>query len=1071
MSIKERINEYITEIRCKQTGNYAIITKGIFLKDLTGIIGSIDLEKLIQNKLGYFMDTINSNRTIYTYEEFLLLKNFMIDQFSSIIVLSNNIFIEQYPVELMCSEETKTLLIDHFRESEIIDDDKPESTASVELASVFIGLKEYNGLLIGAYCEDMSSTSNKIVEKNLFDTAVKDIQKAEIITESYYDLIDESDYICFVCNSEKQQGVANICIKNYTGDLYRLIEHLKVFSANVIGEDNLRIVTYKVEKKEINYSQDFKSIMEKYWGYPSFRDLSVYDMSKLDEGEKEVLRISQERIVSDLVEQAENCNHGKSFRDIFVTAPTGAGKSVMFQIPAIYLAEKYDLLTIVISPLIGLMNDQVKNLEMKNYKYAETINSDISPIIKESIIEKVNSSKCHILYLSPETLLSRSDVEQLIGTRTIGMIIIDEAHIVTTWGKQFRPDYWYLGDHIRKLRRNQIKNKGQAFIIATFTATAIYHGVEDMYSETVNSLHMLDPITYLGYVKRNDIKIRIEHNENNRSGRNEYELSKLEDIENVIKRSIITNKKTLIYFPTVALISRCYDYFKAKKMVSQITKYYGTLSKDEKSESYESFYNKTKLIMFATKAFGMGIDINDIELIVHFAPTGNVCDYVQEIGRAARKETLLGEAYYKYDRKDFKHINRLHGLSTIKHYQLIEVIKKIDELYYNNLQRSNRNNNTQKRNAMLLDAENFSYIFGSPLGDEDDGINKVKTALLIIQKDFENKIGFSPINVRPIPLFAQGFFQINVSGQEYLNSRFPKCTELIDDDKNICRINLESIWKSKYNMYSFPKFKYLFYSKSPDLDFVGSINYNAALSVSIVFNNDYNSIFQSVWNALSNIIHSYIVTEKYVSVEDLVEGLSSAIGISKYKAKPIIEVIIASMDTYRKLFNKSTSAIVKERATNNGKSTYLFCVAVNQFFKWVTSVVEKIEKNTVNGYLYLVNDGRNYIKEASVVLGILEAMGTLSFEMLGGANSQLYIYINQIQSLKNIINNPLGYNNKLLDSVRERHLISVKMLTYLYENRFTSSEIWDKIENYFLGSIPDEVKQSCMVENPNIRFD
>ena len=98
-------------------------------------------------------------------------------------------------------------------------------------------------------------------------------------------------------------------------------------------------------------------------------------------------------------------------------------------------------------------------------------------------------------------------------------------------------------------------------------------------------------------------------------------------------------------------------------------------------------------------------------------------------------------------------------------------------------------------------------------------------------------------------------------------------------------------------------------------------------------------------------------------------------------------------------------------------------------------------------------------------------MGTLSFEMLGGANSQLYIYINQIQSLKNIINNPLGYNNKLLDSVRERHLISVKMLTYLYENRFTSSEIWDKIENYFLGSIPDEVKQSCMVENPNIRFD
>ena len=114
----------------------------------------------------------------------------------------------------------------------------------------------------------------------------------------------------------------------------------------------------------------------------------------------------------------------------------------MFQVPAIYLAEKYNLLTIVISPLIGLMNDQVKNLELKNYNHAKTINSDISPIIKQDIIEKVSEGEYDILYISPETLLSRSDVEQLIGDRTIGMIVIDEAHIVTTWGKQFRPDYW-----------------------------------------------------------------------------------------------------------------------------------------------------------------------------------------------------------------------------------------------------------------------------------------------------------------------------------------------------------------------------------------------------------------------------------------------------------------------------------------------------------------------------------------------------------------------------------------------------------------------------------------------------
>lgn len=393
---------------------------------------------------------------------------------------------------------------------------------------------------------------------------------------------------------------------------------------------------------------------------------------------KETFKISQENIISDLVAQVEACEkNDKNYRDLFVTAPTGAGKSVMFQIPAIYLAEKYDLLTIVISPLIGLMNDQVKNLELKNYKFAKTINSDISPIIKQDIIDNVAASNYHILYISPETLLSRSDIEQLIGNRTIGMIVIDEAHIVTTWGKQFRPDYWYLGDYIKKLRKNQLEKKGRTFVTAAFTATAIYHGIEDMYTETVNSLHMLNPITYLGYIKRDDIQIVIDTAKRNTRGRNEYEFDKLNMIEKIIMRAMTTNKKTLIYFPTVALINRCYEYLRGRHMIQHVAKYHGALSSEEKMENYEKFLSKEKLVMLATKAFGMGIDIDDIQIVVHFAPTGNVCDYVQEIGRAARREDLDGEAYYQYNTSDFKHINRLYGMSSIKRYQLVEVVKKL----------------------------------------------------------------------------------------------------------------------------------------------------------------------------------------------------------------------------------------------------------------------------------------------------------------------------------------------------------------------------------------------------------
>lgn len=116
--------------------------------------------------------------------------------------------------------------------------------------------------------------------------------------------------------------------------------------------------------------------------------------------------------------------------------------------------------------------------------------------------------------------------------------------------------------------------------------------------------------------------------------------------------------------------------------------------------------------------------------------------------------------------------------------------------------------------------------------------------------------------------------------------------------------------------------------------------------------------------------------------------------------------------------------------------------------------------------LYLINDNGNRTKEYSIILGILEAMGCLTFEMLGGANSQLYIYINQIQALINIIKAPYRYHNRLLEMVAERHLISVKMLTYIYEGDFSNDETWNLIEDYFLGGIPEKVKRDCKKENP-----
>ena len=239
---------------------------------------------------------------------------------------------------------------------------------------------------------------------------------------------------------------------------------------------------------------------------PNFKDFRNIKFYKNPDIDKETIDISQAQIIEDIITQAENAyddNKGNNFRDIFITASTGAGKSVMFQVPAVYLAKKHKKLTIIIEPVKALMEDQKVNLNNNGYFKVETFNSDlISQAEKESVLKRVKNGEVDLLYLSPETLLSYS-LETIVGDREIGLLIVDEAHIVTTWGVGFRPDYWYLGSYINMIR-NQIqtsqgkKRKVYHFPICAFTATAINGGLDDSVSETIISLYMENPIKYIG---------------------------------------------------------------------------------------------------------------------------------------------------------------------------------------------------------------------------------------------------------------------------------------------------------------------------------------------------------------------------------------------------------------------------------------------------------------------------------------------------------------------------------------------------------------------------------------------
>ncbi|MBQ1491354.1 MAG: DEAD/DEAH box helicase, partial [Blautia sp.] len=198
---------------------------------------------------------------------------------------------------------------------------------------------------------------------------------------------------------------------------------------------------------------DPKRYLHRYFGYPDFR---TYNGEPL---------------------QAKAVQAAVDHHSLLAIFPTGGGKSLTFQIPALMAGKTKRALTVVISPLQSLMKDQVYNLERRGIEEAVTINGLLSPIERAEAIERVESGKASMLYISPESLRSVT-IERLLLSREVDRFVIDEAHCFSAWGQDFRVDYLYIGDFIRELERK--KGGGRKIAVSCFTATAKQKVISDI---------------------------------------------------------------------------------------------------------------------------------------------------------------------------------------------------------------------------------------------------------------------------------------------------------------------------------------------------------------------------------------------------------------------------------------------------------------------------------------------------------------------------------------------------------------------------------------------------------------
>lgn len=316
------------------------------------------------------------------------------------------------------------------------------------------------------------------------------------------------------------------------------------------------------------------SFLEKYYGYKAFRK-------------------GQENIINQIIKG----------EDVLAIMPTGGGKSICYQIPALIL----EGITIVISPLISLMKDQVDTLKDMGIKGA-LINSTLSAIEENEIINNLKNDEIKILYIAPERLES-FEFLNLISKCNISQIAVDEAHCISQWGHDFRVSYRKVSHFISLLQKRPI--------ITAFTATAS----EEVREDIINLLKLRNPKVFITGFDRENLLINVIKGGSKKEYLNSY-------IEN--------NKEVsgIIYAATRKEVDNLYEHLQLKGY--NVTQYHAGLSENTRKENQENFIYDRASIMIATNAFGMGIDKPNIRYVIHYNMPRNIESYYQEIGRAGR---------------------------------------------------------------------------------------------------------------------------------------------------------------------------------------------------------------------------------------------------------------------------------------------------------------------------------------------------------------------------------------------------------------------------------------------------
>ncbi len=427
--------------------------------------------------------------------------------------------------------------------------------------------------------------------------------------------------------------------------------------------------------------------LQRYFGYPGFRTTG--------DG-----RPLQQDLVS----------AGMSGQSLLGILPTGGGKSLCFQIPALVRYKRRGLLTVIISPLQALMKDQVDALTKKTGSITvAALYGLLTPPERGAVLERVRLGDIGLLYISPEQLRNKS-VTRVLSQREIGCWVFDEAHCLSKWGHDFRPDYLYCS---RFIREQANKTQHPPPPIACYTATAKADVIEDICGHFQTTLGQ-ELTRFQAGVERSNLSYEVHRvTQAAKSGR----------IAELIEERLPGEGSCIIYCATRRQTEELSAFLSRKGLATE--HFHGGLEAPAKKDILERFIHDQLRIICATNAFGMGVDKENVRLVIHADVPGSLENYLQEAGRAGRDEQLA-ECVLLFDEQDIEAQFKLGALSEVRQRDIQHILRGIRRL-----EKKKPGQAVVLTTGELLRAEAVNPSFDL---DDRSADTKVKTAVASLER-------------------------------------------------------------------------------------------------------------------------------------------------------------------------------------------------------------------------------------------------------------------------------------------------------------------------------------------------